>query len=362
MNNTLFFLRFFFVSLSVIFMTIFMVSQVPLGVSFVYTLKNALIGSGLGLGFGFLLISLDLFLRRFNLRSFNITLLGLFIGYLMGKSLLLCANYALQISPLSTVLQIQVVDFLKTALLLGCIYLGTAITLRAADELHISIPFIRFTRVSQKKKDLIIDVSVLSDLRIIDLASTGILDHQLVIPRFLIKELYAQYEMEEEHAKTKARRALDVIKKLENISHLELRFNDTDFPEIKDSMSKLIRLARLLDGSILSADISRVQTSSIEGITIINIHALSNALKPLTQTGEIIKIKVQRLGKEPRQGVGYLEDGTMVVINGGGDYIGETIDAKVLSVKHTSSGRMIFCNMAEEDLPAEYEEEAYHGK
>ena len=96
--------------------------------------------------------------------------------------------------------------------------------------------------------------------------------------------------------------------------------------------------------------------ASIEGIRIINIHTLSNALKPLMQAGEFIKIKIQRYGKEPRQGVGYLDDGTMVVVNGGGNYIGEAIDAKVLSVKHTTSGRMIFCNaMDEEHLDDEYQ-------
>jgi uncharacterized protein YacL len=97
--------------------------------------------------------------------------------------------------------------------------------------------------------------------------------------------------------------------------------------------------------------------ATIEGITVVNIHALSNALKPLMEGGELIRIKIQRYGKEPRQGVGYLEDGTMVVVNGGGDYIGDTIEARVLSVKHTTSGRMIFCNVADEEGDASYEEQ-----
>ena len=150
--------------------------------------------------------------------------------------------------------------------------------------------------------------------------------------------------------KSKARRCLEVIKKMEQLDHLGLRFNDTDFPEVRDTTSKLIRLARLIDGNILTADISRVQMASIEGVKIINLHSLSNALKPLMETGEMIRIKVQRFGKEARQGVGYLDDGTMVVVNGGGNFIGEVIDAQVLSVKHTSSGRMIFCNAFEAGL------------
>src|SRR3989338_9826200 len=130
---------------------------------------------------------------------------------------------------------------------------------------------------------------------------------------------------------------------------LHMRSNDTDFPETKDIMGKLIRLARLFDANILTADISRIQMANIEGVRIINLHNLSNALKPLMQAGEHIKIKIQRYGKEPRQGVGYLDDGTMVVVNGGGQYIRQTIDAQVLSVKHTTSGRVIFCNAADEE-------------
>jgi uncharacterized protein YacL len=118
---------------------------------------------------------------------------------------------------------------------------------------------------------------------------------------------------------------------------------------VKELASKIIRLGRLLDANILTADAGKIQSSAVEGVRLINLHALSNALKPLMQTGEQIRVKIQRYGKEPRQGVGYLEDGTMVVVNGGGSYIGETIDAIVLSVKHTSSGRIIFCNAPDHD-------------
>jgi uncharacterized protein YacL len=117
----------------------------------------------------------------------------------------------------------------------------------------------------------------------------------------------------------------------------------------------------MIDADLLTADISRIEQASIEGVRIINIHTLSNALKPLTHSGETLTIKVQRYGKEPRQGVGYLEDGTMVVINGGADFIGETIKTHVLSVKHTSSGRMIFCNALEDeedDIPYRLQEQS----
>lgn len=354
MNISLAFLRTFFVLLSIVFLTVFMLAS-PTGTP----VTNTIIGVGLGLIFGLVLIGFEILFRRYNLRSFNITVIGIFVGYLMGQALVLVLDAILEISTIPHILQPQTVEIIKIAFFLFGIYLGTIMTLRSSDELYISIPFVRFTQASQKKKDLIVDTSVLADARIIDLAATGLLDHQLILPRFVVKELYAQAEVGDENSKSKARRCLDIVKKLEGISHLELRINDTDFPEVKDIMGKLVRLSRLLDANILSADISRVQMSSIEGIAVINIHALSNALKPLMQAGEFIKIKIQRYGKEPRQGVGYLEDGTMVVVNGGGDYIGETIEARVLSVKHTTSGRMIFCNANEEEggMPQSFEEE-----
>jgi uncharacterized protein YacL len=231
---------------------------------------------------------------------------------------------------------------------LTTIYLAMNLTARAADELYISIPFIKFKPTSYKKRDILLDASILLDPRLIDLASSGLLDQHIVIPRFIVKELNEIVEGSDETIKPKARKSLEVLKKLENIPTLDIRYVDTDFPEIKDPTIKLTRLARMLDANIFTADMNRIQQSAHEGLRIINIHALSNALKPITQTGEQILIKVQRYGKEPRQGVGYLEDGTMVVINGGAEYIGDTIKAQVLSVKHTSSGRMIFCNAAEE--------------
>lgn len=290
-----------------------------------------------------ILFGIDLVFKRFNLRTFNTAILGLFLGYLMAQVILL---------SLSGIMSWEINDTafmpLRFLVFLTCAYLGMSMTMQASEEIRVSIPFVEFKQMSHKKKDILVDLSILSDPRIIDLASTGLLDHHLIIPRFAVKELYMQAETADEMNKAKARRSLEMIKKLESLPSLDLRYVDTDFPEIKDPMTKLIRLARFMDTHIITSDINRIQQSSIEGVRIINIHMLSNALKPITQAGESINIKIQRYGKEARQGVGYLEDGTMVVVNGGAEFIGETIKAYVLSVKHTSSGRMIFCNAAEE--------------
>ncbi len=299
-----------------------------------------LLGGGILAG---ILVGFDCIFKKANLRSFNTAVMGLFFGYLMGQAILFTLS-----GTLGWELASESFMPLRFFIFLTCAYFGMVMTARGAEEIHLSIPFVEFNNLSQKKKDILVDLSILTDTRIIDLASSGLLDHHLIIPRFALKELYTQAETGDEIVKTKARRSLEVIKKLESLTSLDLRYVDTDFPEIKDPMTKLIRLARFLDTHVITSDINRIQQSSIEGVRIINIHMLSNALKPITQAGELINIKIQRYGKEARQGVGYLDDGTMVVVNGGAEFIGETIKAYVLSVKHTSSGRMIFCNAAEE--------------
>jgi len=344
MNLTHAFIRIFFFVLSIFFVTTYMVTG-PQGRS----LMNFAIGIASGSALGLALIGFDLLFKRFNLRAFNIAVLGLIFGYFMGLALVMILNVVLEISSASIHLDTKSLEIIKIGLFLFGIYLGTLMTLRASDELYISVPFVKFSQSANKKRDLVIDQSALADARIIDLAASGLVDNQLIIPRFLLKELYSQSEASDELLRTKAKRALEIVKKLEVIPDLCLRFNDTDFPEIKDPVAKIIRFARFLDAAVLTATISKIQMAAIEGVRFINIHTLSTALKPLMQPGEKIKIKIQHVGKEPRQGVGYLDDGSMVVVNGGGDRIGEVVEAHVISVRPGPAGRMTFCKIKEEE-------------
>ncbi len=343
MSLSLTFIRTFFTLLSMLFVTIYTVHTY-------HSVQATIIGLFVGFIFGIFLISLDVLFKRFNLRSFNIALIGLFFGYLMGQALLLILQAILKISALDqSVLNSPLAEIFEIGIFLLGIYLGLILTLRSSEELYVSIPFVKFTALKQKKKNLIIDSSALADPRIIDLSLSGLLDQHVVIPRFVVRELYAQGESSDEATRSKARRSLESLKKLEEYTQLGVRYNDTDFPEVKEMQAKLIRMARLIDANIITADISGLETSTIEGVRVINLHSLSNALKPLAETGEVLQVKIQRHGKEPNQGVGYFEDGTMVVVNGGGEFVGSTVTVNVLSVKHTSSGRMIFCNLSDEN-------------
>lgn len=301
-----------------------------------------------------ILISIDLLSKRFNLKAFNIALLGIFVGYLMGLGFLLTLEGILGVSTsLEKFIPLRFLVFLFST------YLGMILTARAAQEIHLNIPFMQLQPLFPKQKRMLIDSGLLQDARIIDLAMTGILDSQLLITRFTVKELSMQAESSEESLKAKARKSLETLKKLESLPHLDLKYIDNDIPTVKDSFSKLLKVARFLETSILSSDASRLQQSPIEGVRIIDLNTIYYALKPGTQRGETIKIKVLRHGREPKQGIGYLEDGTMVVVNGGADFLDKTITAHVISDIQTSSGKMIFCNATVEEF-SHYATEPLH--
>jgi uncharacterized protein YacL len=336
------FIRVLFVFLSLLILTTYTTTALEGGLNALNIALGLFFGSVIGMA----LITTDSYLKKFTLLSLNISSLGLFSGYLLGTAIVAILNAAIEPQYINE----SAFNLIKSIIYLSSCYLGVTLVAHASEDFYLSIPFVKFKAVTNKKKDILIDSSILLDPRFIDLAASGLLNNHLILPRFTLKDLYFQAENGDENLKAKARRSLEVCKKLETLPNLNLSFSETDFPEIKDPINKLTRHARLSDANIITADISRIQQSSIEGIVIININSLSNALKPLTQTGEHLNIKIQRFGKEARQGVGYLEDGTMVVVNGGAEHIGETIKAQVLSVKHTSSGRMIFCNSMDESL------------
>jgi len=339
MKTPITFIRTFYTILSVILLTTFTVTT-NLGQS---TLLNIFVGTFLGLIISSIMIGSEILLKRANFRAISITCLGLVLGYMIAQVFLMILKTALDTSVFDIATPWTM--FMHIALFLTCAYLGMVIILRISEQIQFNIPFLKVQHnKGSSARELILDGSILADPRVIDIASSGLLDQQLVLPKFVLGELYANADIEDEHGKFKAKRCLETIKKLEAMPNLEMRLDETDYHDLKDIQSKLIRLAREREAIIFTADVNRVQQLTIDGVRFININLLSNALKPITQTGEILQIKIQRYGKEPRQGVGYLDDGTMVVVNSGAEFIGETISAQVLSVKHTTSGRMIFCN------------------
>lgn len=336
-STTTTYVRIFFILFCVLFSTIFSLSTIRPGENY----TNLLIGSFLGIAFAMVIISINVFFARFTIRSLISATIGLVVGCLISNIILpIFDSMMISSTDLSTIT--------RTAVTLFFVYFSITVISRASENISLDIPFLKFNEKEAIKQSIIIDTNVLQDPRFIDLASSGILDSQLLIPVFIVKELNIQLEHSDETIRSKARRSLDGIKKLEEIPSLNLSYTSVDFPEAIDSNTKLLSLARQLNSYILTCDTTSNIHNLVTGIKFINLHSLLSYPKIQTQAGEYITIKIQRYGKEPRQGIGYLDDGTMVVVNGGAEFLGEGIRAQVLSVKQTLSGRMVFCNATDE--------------
>ncbi|MCH9811891.1 hypothetical protein K0U07_03900 [bacterium] len=296
--------------------------------------------------------------RKYSLRIWGTITLGLFAGIFLGKaletiyeSLLLSAAAGNEIAP-------YLLTYPKTLIYLFSIHLAVSLILVYQEELHLSIPFIRFHKTTGDEKNIILDEHALGDPRIFDFLSTGILNNKVIIPTFITKDLKRKLELAQSHSGGSIQRIIAAIDKIKEIKNLNVKENETDFSDLTDIRKKIHRLAKVTGSNILTAECSKISKEPDE-VEYIGINHIANALKNIMSTGESIEIKVQRYGKEPKQGVGYLEDGTMVVINNGGSFVGEVIETRVISVKQTSAGRIIFTNALVEEEEPSYAYESY---
>lgn len=303
---------------------------------------------GLGLGFLFFaaMTALEMGIRKLSFRMFNTALLGLFVGTLIGLVVTESLKTMLDFMGFSG----QTVQLLSLFCYLVSVYLGIMLTSSSQDAWWLSIPFVRLAPATQTmKKEIILETSAIEDPRLIELARSGLLDHQLVVPTFIVKEIQKSMESPDENVRLRGRKLHEHLKRLESLEHLGLQIKEFHFPEQEELISKLSRAAKLLGAYILiSHEQSQIRPEE-DAPTMISLETIAAALKPGAQRGEILTIKIQRLGKEPKQGVGYLEDSTMVVVNGGGEFLGQTIRTQVLSQKYSSSGKIVFCNALTQD-------------
>lgn len=190
----------------------------------------------------------------------------------------------------------------------------------------------------------ILDTSVIIDGRILDIARTGFMEGVLVLPRFVLLELQAVADSTDPARRTRGRRGLDVVNELQKLSTLEVEIMETTLKQLKvDTVdSGLVALAQQISGEILTTDYNLNKIAQIQGVIVLNVNDLANALKPMLLPGESIIVDVIREGKEPHQGVGYLDDGTMLVVEDGEDYVGKRVEVVVTSMLQTSAGRMVF--------------------
>ncbi len=268
------------------------------------------------------------------------TISSLYFGVLIGVLL----SYVLWIAIAPIVEQSFNGQALRLIIALILCYICTSVLLQTKDDFRFLIPYVEFVREVKGFKPLILDTSVVIDGRIADLVATGVFDNQLVMPRFALSELQAIADSGDKLRRTRGRRGLDVLNRMRADENVDLMIFDRELPELAGQTVdlKLVLLAKHLEGKVVTGDFNLNKVAKLHNVPVINLNEISNSLRPVFLPDETFRIKVIKAGEGPEQGIGYLDDGTMVVIEGGRSRIGEDLDVRVTSTLQTNAGKMIF--------------------
>ena len=274
-------------------------------------------------------------LRRVSLKR----LIGAAIGSILG----ICGAYLFSLVIRSSVPAGRTQSFLQILVMLLMAYVGLIVGANKGDLLNLAALGGIFGGEKQSKKSYkILDTSVIIDGRIADIAETGFLDGIIVTPQFVLRELQLVADSADSLKRNRGRRGLDVLQRLQKMANLQIQIVENDFPAVREVDLKLIELAKVYEGKIITNDFNLNKVAQLQGVEVLNINELANSLKPIVLPGETMRVFILKEGKEYNQGVAYLDDGTMVVVDNARRMIGKTIDVSVTSVLQTTAGKMIF--------------------
>lgn len=283
---------------------------------------------------------IDIALPRKNVNQFA----GIFFGLIVGLLFALAINNV--VDALYEAYRFEVPrESLKWIITVFCCYLAIVFIMQTKDDFRFIVPYVEFSKQTKGRAPLILDTSVIIDGRIADIASTGFLNDPFVIPRFVLDELQNIADSQDRLRRNRGRRGLDMLNKLQGDKNIDLDIQDialTASEQAEPVDLKLVSAAVKFNGRIVTNDYNLNKVASLRGISVLNINDLANAIKPILLPGEAITTKMVKTGDQPGQGVGYMNDGTMIVVDNGKKYIGKEIEVSVTSVLQTSAGRMIF--------------------
>ena len=326
MKVTLLFVRLFFI-----------IGSTLIGYSIGESINSGEVGLAVGAGFSIVIILLEMMMQRVSVRGLSSMVFGLVLGLLMAK----IVSNAFSLFPIDK----SVLSLTNIILTLSFCYLGAALALRGRDEFNIIIPYVKLKKESEISEVVVLDTSAIIDGRILDICKTNFLEAKLIAPRFVLRELQIIADSSDSIKRQRGRRGLEILHSLQR--EVNITVEEEDFPEISDVDAKLVRLAKLIGAKIVTVDFNLNRVASLQGVKILNINELSNVLKTVVLPGEKLEIKIIKEGKEHNQGVGYLDDGTMVVVENGRKLIGETLSVTVTSALQTQAGKMIFAKQGE---------------
>src|SRR6202050_152587 len=291
--------------------------------------------AGVGAAVGAAIVLFEWQLRRVSLKR----LVGAALGGLGG----VCGGYLFSPVIRNSVSAGNTQSFLQILVMLLMAYVGLTVGANKGDLLNLAALGGIFGGEKQSKKSYkILDTSVIIDGRIADIAETGFLDGLIVIPQFVLRELQLVADSADSLKRNRGRRGLDILQRLQKTASVQIQIVEDDFPSVREVDMKLIELAKLYEGKILTNDFNLNKVAQLQGVAVLNINELANSLKPIVLPGEIMRVFILKDGKEYNQGAAYLDDGTMVVVDNARKMIGKTIDVSVTSVLQTTAGKMIF--------------------
>ncbi|MEA1951323.1 MAG: TRAM domain-containing protein [Planctomycetota bacterium] len=294
-------------------------------------------------------IGIDVAIRRKQLDAISAVyfglIIGLFLSYVLGFALnpLFPAEGELS-SPAMVAYYIKLERAVQLILASVLCYICISLLMQTRNDFRFLIPYVEFSKEIKGRRPYILDTSVIIDGRIADVIDAHVFDSQLVIPRFVIGELQSIADSSERMRRSRGRRGLDILNRLQNTTEVDISIFDRDLPEFAGQPVDLclVLLAKHLHGKLITNDYNLNKVSRLHGVGVINLNDLANSLKPVFLPGETITVRIVKPGEEPGQGVAYLEDGTMVVVEAGRDYVNSEVEVEVTSVLQTSAGRMVF--------------------
>jgi uncharacterized protein YacL len=230
-----------------------------------------------------------------------------------------------------------------------CAYLGATVALAKRDELEDMSTKLFPRTAAGRESPKILDTSVIIDGRLVDVVESGFLEGPLVVPQFVLHELQQIADSSDGLKRNRAKRGFDVLQRLQRTERVKVRIDPQDFPDVREVDRKLLKLARATAGKIVTNDFTLNKMAEVGGVAVLNVNELAGALRPVVLPGETMHVQIVREGKEPGQGVAYLDDGTMVVVDQGKRYLGQPADVLVTTVRQTTAGRMIFAKLRDDD-------------